>query len=506
MLKERLKTTFFALFPIVLIVTCVHFFSYSFTTETYVKFLLGIVLLFVGELLFLTGVDTSIMPMGNYVGDASDKLRRFFILLIFGFFFGFFATIAEPDVQVLSGQVNVSKWVFLFVAGAGVGVGVALALLKIAVGWNMKWIVLCLLGCVFILAFCVPNSLVAIAFDAGGATAGIVTAPFLIALASGVAKNKSSKTSSNSFGMLGIVTLCPVIVMLILSLFYQIQGGQANAESQYSIVIDALVDTSLAIVPIFIIFFVFEALFIKLPKRQVAKLLLGGLLTFVGLFLFLYGINIGLIEIGREFGVYLTSMPNWFSVVLCGVLGLCIAFTEPGVRILGKQVERVTKGNIKSRIVVCAVAASVALSVILCYILNVYSVPILWVLLAGYAFIILFMFIDSEIFVGIAFDAGGVASGPMCASFLLPLMLGVSSITSGASSSGFGVLALIGMMPILVVEVLGCVYKVQVENANIVKRKTVYKGAMSAVQYSNMEDLEYAHRKLKRKKQEQTYR
>ncbi|MEG1581708.1 MAG: DUF1538 family protein [Clostridia bacterium] len=507
---KKAKEVLLSVIPIVIIVLLIHITMYKFDIEVLVHFLLAVLLLIVGEVLFLFGVDKSIMPMGDIVGNSINKISKFLIILLFGFMFGFCATLAEPDVQSFVTQAsdvgfNVSKILFMFCIGGGVGIGVAIGLFRIVANFSIKYVYLGLIFLVFGVAIFVPDSLIALAFDAGGATTGIVTAPFLLALGAGVVRNKVTKsTGDESFGMIGIASLLPVLAMLMLSFNISISDTPTNVE-QYPLLINALINAVVAIVPIVLIFYIFQLLFVKLPFKKKLNLFGGILICFVGLFIFLIAISYGLIGMGNAFGDFLAKNDKiWLTFIICFVFGFVIACAEPGLKILGEQVESVTRGGIKKMLVVLSVALSMGIAVCLALIRTLYGVDIWWFLGIGYAIIIITMIFCPNLFTAIAFDSGGVASGPMSSSFLLPIMVGIAS-SHGLATGGFGLVALIAMMPIIVIQVLGLFYKVQVDRVSKLNIHSAFMRTISAEKFSNIDAMEYNHRKILRKKREQDY-
>ncbi len=506
----KFKDVGLSMLPIVLVVLVVHFGFAHFSTSLLLKFLAAIIIITVGEIMFLTGVDGSIMKMGDYVGNSVTKISHFTVVLFFAFIFGLFATVAEPDLNVLgtevieTGVLNVPKFLFIFVVGAGVGIFVALALFRIVRSINYKILILAIFACVFIIAIFVPNSLIAISFDAGGATTGIITSPFLLALSAGVAKNKSNSNNSDNFGVIGIASCGPIIATLLLSLICMGRGNTAEVveSMNLNIFVDTLLDTVLAVLPLVAIFFIFDICFLKISKRQKKALTVGVVITFVGLYLFLFGINFGMLDMGNAVGVFLGTKSPAVSIIMALIIGFLITFTEPSVRVLGSQVEDVTQGNIRRKLVTLAIAVAMMVAVSLSTIKILYDISIWYIVGIGYAIILILMPFSSNTFVSIAFDSGGVASGPMSAAFILPLMLGMASINGGAHE-GFGLIAIVGMMPILVLEVMGVIYKAKSNANNTRAYKKALRISYGLEMYSNIDSLEEAYNRRQALKQMQ---
>lgn len=497
---KKLKEVLISIIPIVAIVLVLHFSVCPFPKDLLIKFLISCVLLCVGQVLFLTGVDSTIMPMGEMVGGSTKKVSTFFLFLLFAFLFGMFATIAEPDVQVLCGQIvsllgdltGVSKTLLLFIIGAGVGLFVAFGLLRIVKKVPIKVLYLVCLGLIFLISAFVPDSFVAIAFDAGGSTVGIVTTPFLLSLTAGIVE-RSSKNSNDNFGVIGIAGLGPVIAILLLSLFVSGDASGAIVESQqYNIFVEVLYNTIMAIVPLVGVFYIFEIIYIKLPRSKKKTLILGVVVTFVGLYLFLFGINYGLTQLSNTMGEILSQKNIWIILVVYIAFAFAIVFTEPSIRVLGAQIEAETQGNINRKIVNVAIAVAMTLAVSLSAIRIYFNISIWYFLGIGYGLIILLMMFSPSLFVSIAFDSGSVASGPMATALLMPAMVAMS----GTAAEGFGFIAFVSMMPVLVIEILGVVYNIKIYGNKKVQYKKALRIAYGIDKYSNMEKLEIRHKKL----------
>ena len=490
---KKLRDTCLTMAPIVLIVLFVHVFFVRIDVDLLIRFLFSALLIAVGEVLFLSGTDNSIMPMGEMVGNSAGTMKHVGVLVFFAFIFGFFATIAEPDVNVLATEVgvlglSVPKTIFMFIIGAGVGLFVALALLRIMKSVSYKVLVFAILAICFVVAYFVPKSLIAVAFDAGGATTGIVTSPFLLAITAGITKNMSKKSHSDNFGVNGLASLGPVLAVLVMSLCAT--GEKAEAVIQnIEPLLDSLMSSLLAIVPLVAVFYLFDILFIKLPRKKKINLALGSMITFFGLFLFLFGINFGFLEMGEEVGRILSGVSEPVFLIICVVVGFVITFTEPAIRVLGAQVEDITQGNITRNGVTIALAISMCFAVLLAGLKIIFDLDIMVILTVGYGLACLLMLFSSKTFTALAFDSGGVASGPMTASFVLPLMLGFAEGT-GNAGGGFGLIAIVGMMPVIVLGVLGVVYKLKVAGHAQRMQRIALRISYAERAYSNMDKLE----------------
>lgn len=501
-LLSKFKDVGLGVLPILLVVLVLHFSFAHFASEFIWKFVVSMLIIVIGEVLFLSGIDGSVMEMGGYVGNSVNKFSKFTVMLLFAFIFGLVATIAEPDVSVLAGQViangvNVNKFVFIFMIGAGVGVFVAFALFRIIKSINYKYVILATFALIFLFCIFVPDSIVAIAFDAGGSTTGIVTSPFLLALASGVADNRGTKSNSDNFGVIGIASLGPILAVAFLGLLTAGNGEVSEiTASSLNIFIDVLFNAMLGMIPLLAIFFVFDICFLKLPKKKKLALSVSSIITFLGLYLFLFGIDFGIMEMGNAVGEFLATKNIWFSIIFAVIIGFLITFTEPAVQVLGMQVDEVTKGNIKKGSVIFAIAIAMMLAVSIFVIKVLFNLSIWWIVGVGYGLILLIMPFSSTNFVAIAFDSGGVASGPMCASFILPMMIGLAS-GNGSGVEGFGLIASVGMMPILVLELLGVIYKIKLGAEERKEYKRALRISYGIDMFSNIEKLEEEYNKRK---------
>ena len=511
---KKIKDVGLSVLPIMLVVLVVNFGFAHFDTSLIVRFIVSILIIIIGEVFFLSGVDGSIMQMGEYVGNSVNKFSRLAVILFFSFIFGLCATVAEPDVNVLSNQViaagiNIPKFVFIFIIGAGVGAFVAFALFRIIKNINYKIVIFVIYLVVFILTFFVPDNFVKIAFDAGGATTGIVTSPFLLALSCGIARNRNTVSHSDNFGAIGIASAGPVLAVLFLSL---ISGGgidQGTVSSfDFSIFLEVLIDASISIIPLVAVFFIFDSLFLKIPKKKKISLIVGSLVTFLGVYLFLFGIDFGLAEMGQALGSFIATQNPAFVIGVSVVLGFLITFTEPSVRILGAQVEDVTHGNIRRIAVVIAIAISMIFAVTLSALKIMFHIPFMIIIAVLYGLIALMLPFSSTTFTAIAFDSGGVASGPMSAAFILPLMIGFAS-SSGSSLEGFGLIAIVGAFPILVLEAIGVAYNIKMKTLKFKEYKKALRISYGFDMYSNIDALEEAYnrrmmlKELSKQKQEE---
>ena len=503
---KKLAKTYLALLPIVAIVLFVHLFFYRFDSIVLLKFLLAVLVVGIGETCLFSGIDSTIMPMGELMVQSVNKASRFVIFIIFAVSFGAFATAAEPDVAIFSSNVigvgvNISKPLLIFLIGAGVGVFVAFAIIRIVRATNIKFIYLAVFAIIFLIAAQVPSDFVALAFDAGGATTGLITAPFLLAIATGISNKFSKKDNKEIFGMIGIASLGPVILTLIVFLILNKKGVPVSeiTEGNVSIYLSILKQATLSIVPLTLIFFVYDLCFIKLPSNKKLSLLLGMCLTFVGLYMFLFGIEFGVSNMAKQVGLFIETLSVPMVIIVCVIIGFVITFCEPSIVVLAKQVESATKGNISKTAVLIAIAISMALAVLISALKIIFNINFLIVILACYTIAIVLMFFVPSMFTGLAFDSGGAASGPMTSAFLLPIMIQFAS-SSSSMLNGFGIIGIVAVSPIIVVQTLGFVYKVETDKQDAFERRRAVKVSYTADMYSNIQKLENEYKILIRKR------
>ncbi len=503
---KKVAGTFLALLPIMVIVLFVHFFFYQFETDVLIKFIVAIVVASIGEAFLLSGIDSTIMPMGELMVQSINKASKFVVFLVFAIAFGTFATIAEPDVAVFCGQavgngVNISKTLFVFMIGGGVGVAIALGVVRIIKNIDIKYIYLFIFSTIFLLSTQVSSEYIALAFDAGGATTGVITAPFLLAISSGISNKVSKNDNKEVFGMIGVASLGPIISTLLIFVLMNKSSGSAGVvnEETLSIYLSVLKQTTLAIVPLTIVFFVYELILIKLPIARKFSILLGLIITFLGLYLFLFSIEFGITAMGTEIGKFIQTLSLPMVVVFCVIIGFVITFSEPSVVVLARQVQNATKGNISNIVVLFSIAISMALAILISVLKIVYNINFFYIVLIGYTIALLLMFFVPSLFTGLAFDSGGVASGPMTSAFLLPIMIQFASTNAGALS-GFGIIGIVSLSPIIVLQLLGFVYRVELDKKDYNDKKNAIKVSFTADMYSNIIALENEHKILSRKK------
>ena len=475
-LIEKLKESLAAVVPITLIVMGIRVLLVPLELGTVVMFFVGALMLIVGMGFFQLGAEISMTPMGKGIGSELAESRRLPVILGVGFLMGAIITMAEPDLQVLANQVPaIPNRVLVLTVAVGVGIFLALAILRILLKIRLSVLLMCLYLGLIVLSFFVPADFLAVAFDSGGVTTGPITVPFIMAMGVGLASVRGDKSAGDdSFGLVALSSVGPVLAVLVLGCFYD--PGQAS----YSLSDVAEVATTrdvarvfalevpgyaaevlTSFLPIAGVFVVFQLISRRYRARQIRQILVGFLYTYVGLVLFLCGVNVGFSPVGAALGQALAASAwRWLLVPLGMLIGYFIVKAEPAIQVLNHQVQDVTNGSISAGAMNLCLSVGVAVSVGLAMLRVLTGVPVQWILIPGYLIALVLSRLVPPLFVGIAFDSGGVASGPMTTTFLLPLSLGACEALGGnAMTDAFGVVALVALTPLIAIQIMGLVYQ-----------------------------------------------
>lgn len=483
-INSKLKEVLVSVLPVTILVVILHFTLTPLGSPVLLRFLLGSLWIIIGLTLFLLGVDISISPIGNVMGSTISRKNKLWIVIAAGLVLGFLISIAEPDLHILAGQVDsvssgiVPKIGVIVVVSIGVAAMVVLGLIRILYNIPLYKIMTILYGIVLILGFFTTSEFLAISFDASGATTGALTVPFILALAAGTSglKKDSKASEKDSFGLVGIASVGAIIAVMIMSILAgveEITGDLDVSSTESTSIIQPFLDKLpqvaleifLALAPIVFLFLVFQPISFKMSFRQIRRVMFGVLFTYVGLILFLTGVSSGFMIVGSKVGYILAALDNKAFLVIVGfVLGLLIVLAEPAVSVLTHQIADVTKGYVPRKLVMYTLALGVGLAVALSMVKILLPELHLWhFLLPGYIIAILLMYIVPKIFVGIAFDAGGVASGPMTATFILAFAQGAAEAIEGSNVmiDGFGIIAMVAMTPLITLQLLGLIFKLK---------------------------------------------
>lgn len=472
-LKEKISEALSSVLPITVIVLLLSFTLAPMPIGTLVLFLLGAALLIVGMGFFSLGADIAMMPMGEQMGRRLGTSQNLAFIALVCFLIGVTVTIAEPDLQVLARQVPaVPDMVIIITVAVGVGTFLLTSMLRTRFGIPLQYTLLVLYAAVFILSIFVPNEFLAVAFDSGGVTTGPITVPFIMALGTGLASRQGK--DEDNFGMVAVCSVGPILAVMILGLLYN------STEVAYTPFEIPLVETSqdagcqfaqglplylkevfFGLLPIIFFFMAFQLISIRLKRRALIKIGIGIGYTFLGLVLFLTGANIGFMPAGHYLGQTMASnSPSWMLIPLGMIVGYFIVAAEPAVHVLNRQVEDVTSGAIPQKAIGLSLSIGVSLSIGISMLRVWLHIPIYWFLVPGYLIALLLTFRVPKIFTAIAFDSGGVSSGPMTATFLLPFAMGACQALGGdVLMDAFGVVAMVAMTPLITLQILGLFYQ-----------------------------------------------
>ena len=478
-LREKWVESTRNVLPIAVLVLTIACLLIPVPIDALAAFALAAVMLVFGMGLFNLGTDMAMTPIGQAVGRSVTKSQKLWLVLATGFAVGVLVTIAEPDLTVLSSQVaDIPNWVMIIAVAVGVGVFLLLALARILYGISLRLLLLISYGVLFLLALLTPQSFLAVAFDAGGVTTGPMTVPFILGLGIGVAAIRSdSSAEADSFGLVALSSVGPIMAVMLLGILYHADGGAAPAtsliEAPDSLALFAsftcslphmLREVGLALAPVALFFAVFQFVFLHLKGRALNRILLGLIYTYAGLVLFLTGVNVGFMPMGYFIGRLFASSSIRTLLIPTGmVIGWFVVSAEPAVQVLAKQVYEMTAGAVSQKSMMRSLQIGVAVSVGLAMARALYQIPVMTLLLPGYGLAMLMTLVCPPVFTAIAFDSGGVASGPLTATFLLPLAMGACSagVEAGTAVDAFGVVAMVAMTPLITIQGLGILYRVR---------------------------------------------
>ena len=477
LLHDKFQESIASVLPITIIVLLLCFTVAPIPNNMLVSFLMGAALLIVGMAFFTLGADTAMTPIGTKVGSCITKSKKVWLIVFVSFLLGIIITISEPDLQVLANQVpNIPNAALIGAVALGVGVFLVIAMLRILFGISLNILLIGFYIVVFGLAMLVPKNFWAVAFDSGGVTTGPMTVPFIMALGVGVSAIRSDRHAGNdSFGLVALCSIGPILAVLVLGLMYPSEAAYTpveipemeNSQEMILLFVHGLPhyakEVAIALAPIVAFFFLFNTFYIKMPKKPLISISVGLIFTYVGLVLFLTGVNVGFMPVGNYIGNLIGSKRfNWILLPIAMLIGYFIVKAEPAVHVLNKQVEDLTAGSIPARAMELSLSIGVATSLGLAMIRVLTGISVMYFLVPGYVLALGLSFFTPKIFTSIAFDSGGVASGPMTATFLLPFAMGACEAIGGPErivSDAFGVVAMVAMTPLITIQLLGVEYK-----------------------------------------------
>ncbi len=471
-LKEKWQEAVQAVLPIIGIVLILCFSIAPVSPSILLCFLMGAVLILTGMMFFTLGAEMSMTPMGERVGSCLTKSRNLAMIIFLSFLLGFIVTISEPDLQVLAGQVPaVPSMTLILSVAVGVGLFLMLALLRMLFSVPLTTLLLVFYAAVFILAMFIPGDFLSIAFDSGGVTTGPMTVPFIMALGVGVSAIRSDRhAADDSFGLVSLCSVGPILAVMVLSMIFNPQDALVietplleveNSRQLWALFTHGLPEymkeICISLLPIFTFFMLFQFLMLKLSRRKMRKILVGLAYTYVGLVLFLTGANVGFMPAGNYLGQVLASQGHPVILVpVAMIMGYFIVRAEPAVYVLNKQVEQITDGAISANAMGAGLSIGVAISLGLAMVRVITGISVLWFLIPGYAVALGTSLFAPKLYTAIAFDSGGVASGPMTAAFLLPLAQGACTALGGNMvTDAFGVVAMVAMTPLITIQIMG---------------------------------------------------
>ncbi|MCI8888009.1 MAG: DUF1538 domain-containing protein [Hungatella sp.] len=477
-LQEKLEEAFKAVLPVMGIVLILCFSVAPVPPGILMEFLMGGLLLIIGMMFFTLGAELSMTPMGEQVGRTMTRSKKLWIMVVLGFILGFVITISEPDLQVLAGQVpSIPNMVLILFVACGVGIFLVAALVRMLVGIPLGPMLVVLYLGVMVLAFFVPGDFLAVAFDSGGVTTGPMTVPFIMAMGVGISSIRNDRhAADDSFGLVALCSVGPVLAVLILGMIFT-PGESAYTAAQHMEAADSVAlrqmftssiphymgEIGMSMLPVLLFFGSFQLISLKMDRRALGRILVGLLYTYVGLVLFLTGANVGFMPAGSFLGGTLAGLrERWLIIPVGMVIGYFIVLAEPAVYVLMKQVEELTDGAVSGTAMKMSLSIGVAVSIGLAMTRVMTGISILWYVIPGYGLALILTYVTPKIFTAIAFDSGGVASGPMTAAFLLPFAMGACEAVGGnLARDAFGVVAMVAMTPLITIQALGLIYQLQ---------------------------------------------
>lgn len=471
-LRSKLKEAVSAVVPIVGLVLLLHFTIAPIQPSMLWRFGFGSFLVIIGLVLFGAGCDAGVIPIGEMIGAALTLMKKPVILLL-GFVIGFAITFAEPDLQVLAKQIEilsdgrVPRMLLVLAVSMGVGLFIAAALYRIITHRPLKTFLLGGYLAIFVLAFFTPPAFLPLSFDSGGVTTGPMTVPFILSLGIGTAAVHGGKTAKeDSFGFVALASIGPIIFVMLLGIIFRNSlDGYPTMPQHVTAFLptlrSAVREVLTALLPMILTFAAFQAAILRLPVRRFLTLSRGIAWTMIGLVLFLTGVNTGFMPAGMNLGQGIAGLSaSWALVPVGMVLGFLVVWVEPAVTVLKQEVERVSEGYIRQNTLLYSLALGVAVAVGLAMVRVMLSFSIWYFVLPGYLLAMLLMKHSPTLFTAIAFDAGGVASGPMSATFIVSFAMGASHAIPGSNptTEALGTVAMIAMTPLITIQALGILY------------------------------------------------
>ncbi len=500
----KLKESTISILPIVLLIIILNFANENFRLDSgslaganFTSFCISIVPLILGMTLFNMGADKAMGKIGDVVGSTLTKKKSLVLLVVIAVLLGTLMTIAEPDLTVLSQRLFPSgpNWILIVIAALGVGIMLAVAVVRVILQKSLKVLIITCYCLVFALACIADENLIPVVFDSGGATTSAISSPFILAFGAGISQVRGGKNAEDdSFGYAGLASLGPLITVMLLAIFMDENYVVSNLGDEVDSItttlasfselgpfyadtaLSALEDVTISILPIVVFFFIYN-FWLKLKGKELLSIVIGLLYTYIGLVIFLIGANAGFIPVASTLGANFVNVDSWVFMIFGFAVGCLIILAEPAVHVLGDQVAEITRGTIRKNTVMAALAVSTGVAVLLNVIRVLYNIPIMYFIVPIYIVAFILMFIVPNIYVAVAFDSTGVATGTMSSCFLLPMFIGYTATSSGDMTTvltdGFGVIGMISTMPLIAIESLGLY--------NVIKNRRMLKKTLARV-------------------------
>lgn len=476
-LREKLVESVSAVLPISAIVLILSIFIIPIDVGTMVMFILGSLIMIFGMALFQLGAETALSPLGEGIGIRISKTKSLIPIIISILIMGVLVTMAEPDLSVLASQVPaVPNFVIILAVSIGVGIFLVLAVLRILLGWDLRLILDILYLLLIVAAVFMPENFLPVSFDSGGVTTGPITVPFIMAMGAGLFAMRTDKNArDDSFGLVSLASVGPIIATLIIGFFYN--PTSADYESAVVPQVDTMQqafykffgtlptynkEVLISIIPLVAVFIIFQVFGRPFKRNTVYRIIIGFIYTYLGLVMFLCGVSVGFSPVGTMLGRQIaTSDKSWALIPIVMVIGFFIVRAEPAIQILTKQIQNITDGAISDKSIGIAMSVGVAVAAGLSAIRILTGISLKWIIIPGYVLAIVLTRLVPKLFVGMAFDSGGVASGPITSTFLLPICIGAcESLGGNIMTEAFGVVSLVALTPLIAVQLTGLIYSI----------------------------------------------
>ena len=481
-IKDKIYESLKSILPIGLIVLLLAATITPIKAGNMLLFLLGFVSLVIGMSLFNVGAEMSMQPLGTKIGSTIAGSKKIWLLAFVSFVIGIAVTVSEPDLQILAEQVfedsKASQWLLILAVSVGVGIFLTIALLRVVLGVNLNVILAIFYVSAFVISFFLPENFRPLAFDSGGVTTGPMTVPFIMSIGAGVSSARGKGGRDDSFGITALCSIGPIIAVMVYGLVAKIKLDEPALEESLEEILDTratvwtffeklpeyAAEVAVALLPIIVFTLLFQLFSHAFSKTQLIRIAIGVVYTFIGLAIFLTGANVGFMPIGRTIGESLATIGGGYLLIPIGMLlGYFIVKAEPAVYVLNRLVEEMSAGAISGKTTGIGLSIGVAAALGLSAIRIVTNIPIMYILIPGYVIALVLCFFVPKIFVGIAFDSGGVASGTMMSGFVLPLAIGACNKLPNAHvmTDAYGCVAFVAMAPIISIQVLGLIYTIK---------------------------------------------